>query len=55
MYVSQGAIFFASYEFLKAVFLLETSKNTDELKENEICADDLEAAGLQKLPVLGSN
>lgn len=55
MYVSQGAIFFASYEFLKAVFLSETSKNCDELKEIEICTDDLQAAGLQKLPVFGSN
>ncbi|KAI0513783.1 hypothetical protein KFK09_009813 [Dendrobium nobile] len=50
MYVSQGAIFFASYEFLKAVFLLETPENSTKLKEDEICLDDPAAAGLEKLP-----
>ncbi|XP_020599102.1 uncharacterized protein LOC110038569 [Phalaenopsis equestris] len=50
MYVSQGAIFFASYEFLKAVFLLESPEDATKMKENEICLDDQAAAGLQKLP-----
>ncbi|KAG0473313.1 hypothetical protein HPP92_015170 [Vanilla planifolia] len=36
MYVSQGAIFFASYEFLKAVFLLEVPANTAMEKIEDI-------------------
>lgn len=35
MYVSQGAIFFASYEFLKALFLLETPTSPTVLVEEK--------------------
>ncbi|PKA45935.1 Protein mitoferrin-like 1, chloroplastic [Apostasia shenzhenica] len=50
MYMSQGAIFFASYEFLKAVFLLENPKVSVKLVEDEQSPDDLATGRMQKLP-----
>ncbi|KAH7690740.1 Mitochondrial carrier protein PET8 protein [Dioscorea alata] len=51
MYVSQGAIFFASYEFLKALFSLEARRNTSPVREiRNIQDDNSELQSTQKLP-----
>lgn len=49
MYVSQGAIFFASYEFLKAVFALEVSRPPSQVTENKQKADDPAQLRMHKL------
>lgn len=48
MYVCQGAIFFASYEFLKAIFSLETPQAPPRVIENEENANPAPSR-LQKL------
>lgn len=51
MYVSQGAIFFASYEFLKALFSLEARRNASPVREiRNIQDDNSELQSTQKLP-----
>ncbi|KAM0949515.1 putative mitochondrial carrier domain superfamily [Dioscorea sansibarensis] len=51
MYVSQGAIFFASYEFLKALFSLEARHNASPVREiRTIQEDNSELQSTQKLP-----
>ncbi|KAG1355033.1 S-adenosylmethionine carrier 1, chloroplastic/mitochondrial [Cocos nucifera] len=49
MYVSQGAIFFASYEFLKAVFALQVPRPPSQVAENKQKADDLAPSRMHKL------
>lgn len=48
MYVSQGAIFFASYEFLKAVFSLEPPRVPSLVTEHKEIAERTPSR-LQKL------
>nr|CAD1844841.1 unnamed protein product [Ananas comosus var. bracteatus] len=49
MYVSQGAIFFASYEFLKAICALDVPKQPSRVIENEQKEDDAVQLRVQKL------
>nr|CAD1844827.1 unnamed protein product [Ananas comosus var. bracteatus] len=49
MYVSQGAIFFASYEFLKAICALDVPKQPSRVIENEQKEDDTVQLRVQKL------
>lgn len=52
MYMSQGAIFFASYEFFKRLFCLEVSQhNVQRIRHNQSTEDDTSL----KLPILSAS